>query len=99
VGECFFQYRLTRVIPDKFQSAVKQLRVSVCLCVCFCHYLMNDLIVPGSVVLLWCISAVLNVDYVWRTKMHVHCFYFHKALLIFCFLKICLQVVFIRNCG
>jgi len=28
VGECFFWYRLTRVLPDKFHSAVKR------LCVC-----------------------------------------------------------------
>jgi len=33
VGECFFWYRLTRVVPDKFQRAVKQL--CVCVCVCF----------------------------------------------------------------
>ena len=30
VGECFFWYRLTRVFPDKFHRAVKQL----CVCVC-----------------------------------------------------------------
>ena len=30
VGECFFWYRLTRVVPDKFHRAVKRL----CLCVC-----------------------------------------------------------------
>jgi len=29
VGECFFWYRLTRVFPDKFHRAVKQL-----CCVC-----------------------------------------------------------------
>jgi len=29
VGECFFWYRLTRVFPDKFHRAVKQL----CVCV------------------------------------------------------------------
>ena len=30
VGECFFWYRLTRVVPDKFHRAVKWL----CVCVC-----------------------------------------------------------------
>ena len=30
VGECFFWYRLTRVVPDKIQRAVKWL----CVCVC-----------------------------------------------------------------
>jgi len=30
VGECFFWYRLTRVVPDKFHRAVKRL----CVCVC-----------------------------------------------------------------
>ena len=30
VGECFFWYRLTRVVLDKFHRAVKQL----CVCVC-----------------------------------------------------------------
>jgi len=27
VGECFFWYRLTRVVPDKFHRAVKRLCV------------------------------------------------------------------------
>ena len=31
VGECFFWYRLTRVVPDKFHRAVKRL---CCVCVC-----------------------------------------------------------------
>jgi len=30
VGECFFWYRLTRVVPDNFHRAVKRLCVSVC---------------------------------------------------------------------
>jgi len=30
VGECFFWYRLTQVVPDKIQRVVKQ------LCVCEC---------------------------------------------------------------
>jgi len=30
VGECFFWYRLTRVVPDNFHRAVKRL----CVCVC-----------------------------------------------------------------
>jgi len=35
VGECFFWYRLTRVVPDKFHRAVKRL----CVCVCMLtHY-------------------------------------------------------------
>jgi len=29
VGECFFRYLLTRVVPDKFHGAVKRLRVCV----------------------------------------------------------------------
>jgi len=33
VGECFFSYQLTWVIPDKIQRAVKQL----CVCVCVCN--------------------------------------------------------------
>jgi len=31
VGECFFWYRLTRVVPDKFHRDVKRL----CVCVCW----------------------------------------------------------------
>ena len=31
VGECFFWYQLTRVVPDKFHRAVKR------LCVCSCY--------------------------------------------------------------
>jgi len=34
VGECFFWYRLTWVVPDKFHRAVKRL----CVCVCACVY-------------------------------------------------------------
>ena len=34
--ECFFWYRLTRVVLDKIQRAVKQLCVCVCVCVCVC---------------------------------------------------------------
>ena len=34
MGECFFWYRLTRVVPDKIQRAVKWLCVCVCVCVC-----------------------------------------------------------------
>ena len=30
VGECFFWYRLTRVVPDNFHRAIKWL----CVCVC-----------------------------------------------------------------
>jgi len=33
VGECFFWYRLTRVVLDKFHRAVKRLCVCVCVCV------------------------------------------------------------------
>ena len=33
VGECFFWYRLTWVVPDKFHRAVKQL----CVCVWPCE--------------------------------------------------------------
>jgi len=33
VGECFFWYRLTRVVPDQFHRAVKWLCVCVCVCV------------------------------------------------------------------
>jgi len=33
VGECFFWYRLIRVVPDKFHRAVKRLCVCVCVCV------------------------------------------------------------------
>ena len=32
VGECFFWYRLTRVVPDNFHRAVKWLCVCVCVC-------------------------------------------------------------------
>jgi len=31
VGECFFWYRLTRVVPDNFHRAVKRLCVCVLL--------------------------------------------------------------------
>ena len=34
VGECFFWYRLTRVVPDKFHRAVKRL----CVCVTEVEY-------------------------------------------------------------
>jgi len=34
VGECFFWYRLTRVVPDNFHRAVKRL----CVCVLKLNY-------------------------------------------------------------
>ena len=34
MGECFFWYRLTRFVPDKFHRAVKRLCVCVCDCRC-----------------------------------------------------------------
>jgi len=37
VGECFFWYRLTRVVPDKFHRAVKRL----CVCVCILSAKLN----------------------------------------------------------
>jgi len=33
VGECFFWYRLTHVVPDKIHRALKWLCVCVCICV------------------------------------------------------------------
>ena len=36
VGECFFWYRLNRVVPDKFHRAIKRLCVCVCVCVSVC---------------------------------------------------------------
>jgi len=38
VGECFFWYRLTRVVPDKFHRAVKRL----CVCVCVRGLTVSD---------------------------------------------------------
>ena len=32
MGECFFWYRLIRVVPDKIHRAIKQLCVCVCVC-------------------------------------------------------------------
>ena len=34
VGECFFWYQLTRVVPDNVHGAIKRLCVCVCVCVC-----------------------------------------------------------------
>ena len=36
VGECFFWYWLSRVVPDEFHRAVKRLCVCVCVCVVRC---------------------------------------------------------------
>ena len=44
MGECFFWYRLTRVVPDKFHRAVKWLCVCVCVLsselITFCYALV-----------------------------------------------------------
>ena len=40
MGECFFWYWLTRVVPDKFHRAVKRSCVCVCVCVCVCACLV-----------------------------------------------------------
>jgi len=39
MGECFFWYWLTRVVPDKIQRAVKQLCVCACVRACMCKML------------------------------------------------------------
>jgi len=39
VGECFFWYRLTWVVPDKFHRAVKRL----CACVCVSEASSSDI--------------------------------------------------------
>jgi len=41
VGECFFWYRLTRVVPDKIQRAVKRLCVCVCTLFSTCHFSLS----------------------------------------------------------
>jgi len=42
VGECFFWYLVTQVVPDKIQRAIKWLCVCVCMCVwvwvCVCYF-------------------------------------------------------------
>ena len=58
VGECFFWYRLTRVFPDKIQSAVKRL----CVCVCVvCVTLLAQYMLWCNVCLSVCLSVSLSV--------------------------------------
>jgi len=45
VGECFFWYWLTRVVPDKFHRAVKQLCV---VCVLLCQRVFDWPLVVGN---------------------------------------------------
>ena len=45
MGECFFWYRLTRVVPDRFHRAIKRSCVCVCVCVLLTYsppYILND---------------------------------------------------------
>jgi len=44
VSECFFWYRLTRVVPDKFHRAVKQL----CVCNVMSSLFVESQILPLS---------------------------------------------------
>jgi len=53
VGECFFWYRLTRVVLNKFNRAVK--RLCVCVVICGC-----DVIFCGVVVVIEC--SLADVD-------------------------------------
>ena len=51
VGECFFWYQLTLVVPDKFHRAIKWL----CVCVCAC--------VRVYVWCLWCVCQLTNMGH------------------------------------
>ena len=44
VGECFFWYRLTRVVPDNFHRAVNG--CVLCVCVCVCDGDSDDVVTP-----------------------------------------------------
>ena len=62
VGECFFLYRLTRVVLDKIHRAVK--RLCVCACVRVCVIVCDCLNYIASVV-----SHPQN-DFMWIVKMN-----------------------------
>jgi len=64
---CSFWYRLTRVVPDKIQRAVKWLCVCVCVCVCLslclsvtCHYCIET---AEQIKLIFCMQVSLNLCY------------------------------------
>ena len=59
VGECFFWYRLTRVVPDNFHGAVKRLCVCVCVCPRIIMMDIDDVHLKGlmSGRILWRIEA------------------------------------------
>ena len=49
VGECFFWYRLTRVFPDKFHTAVKWL----CVCVCLLRLYLESVLLIAMLLMQW----------------------------------------------
>jgi len=55
VGECFFWYRLTRVVPDKFHRAVKRL----CVCVLPCNAMLMWYMLLSCVC--FCLCVCLSV--------------------------------------
>jgi len=59
VGECFFWYRFTRVIPDKIQRAIKQ------LCVCVLTMLWNCSVL---------VYYVNSVQMIWNYYTTLHSF-------------------------
>jgi len=58
VGECFFWYRLTQVVLDKFHRAVKRLCVCVCVCVAAMHLLENPVFANAEHIFVVAFSAL-----------------------------------------
>ena len=72
VGECFFWYRRTPVVPDK-----QSLNGCVCVCVYYCisHRKIAGEIVAG--LLEWCHVKKSTVS--WMLSVTVECFWFETA--------------------
>ena len=69
VGECFFWYRLTRVVPDNSHRAVKRL----CVCVC-CYYHFTALCpwLPGWANTRWNIYVFIPILYLLPPFTTIH---------------------------
>jgi len=66
VGECFFWYWLTRVVPDKFHRAVKWL---CCVYVCSCVH--NWIAVPDTGCRSWQLTSVAEVHVTIPLAFHI----------------------------
>jgi len=80
VGECFFWYRLTRVVPDKIHRAAKRLCVCVVLVIFYLHNTVDVAVRIFPVINVECGIDYAVIHFVWFKLMQFHsCCHYHTV--------------------